>query len=97
MKEQFKKERPCPVQKIRFVDSFRLRCSKDSFRGFVLDTCFQITRFVDSFRGKKSQKGLIRFVLERFVYESRIPYFKQTDKNGQFVVKENLLEASNFI
>jgi hypothetical protein len=32
---------------IRFV-SF-LRCSKDSFRGFVLDTCFQKVRFVDSF------------------------------------------------
>ncbi len=33
---------------IRFVSS--LRCSKDSFRGFVSDTCFQKVRFVDSLR-----------------------------------------------
>jgi hypothetical protein len=34
------------------MDSFVsfLRCSKDSFRGFVSDTCFQKVRFVDSFR-----------------------------------------------
>ncbi len=63
-----------------------LRCSKDSFCGFVLYYGVQKIRFVDSFRATvfkrfvswirfvrpKISKDLIRFVLEGFVYESHI-------------------------
>ena len=44
------------VQKIRFVDSFRLRCSKDSFCGFVLSYGIQKICFVDFFRKNKESK-----------------------------------------
>ncbi len=70
------------VSWIRFV----LRCSKDSFRGFVSSYGVQKIRFVDSFCDTifvrfvswirfvrpKISKDSIRFVLEGFVYESRI-------------------------
>jgi hypothetical protein len=53
---------PYPVQKIRFVDSFCLLCSKDLFCGFDLDTCFQITCFVYSFR------NFFKFFFLKFLY-----------------------------
>ncbi len=70
------------VSWIRFV----LRCSKDSFRGFVSSYGVQKIRFVDSFCDTifvrfvswirfvrpKISKDSIRFVSEGFVYESRI-------------------------
>jgi hypothetical protein len=72
----------------RFVSwiGFVLRCSKDSFCGFVSYYVVQKIRFVDSFRDKiferfvswirfvrkKSQKGLFCITSEGFVYESRI-------------------------
>ncbi len=63
-----------------------LRCSKDSFCGFVSSYGVQKIRFVDSFRTTvfkrfvswirfvrpKISKDSIRFVLEGFVYKSRI-------------------------
>ena len=70
------------VSWIRFV----LRCSKDSFRGFVSYYGVQKICFVDSIRTTvfkrfvswirfvrpKISKDSIRFVSEGFVYESRI-------------------------
>jgi hypothetical protein len=70
------------VSWIRFV----LRCSKDSFCGFVSSYGVQKIRFVDLFRDTifvrfvswirfvrpKISKDSIRFVSEGFVYESRI-------------------------
>jgi hypothetical protein len=76
-----------------------LRCSKDSFCGFVLSYSVQKIHFVDSFRDaifkrfvswirfvrKKSQKGLFRIHLEGFMYKSRIltQYALKTIPMGQ--------------
>ncbi len=59
------------VSRIRFV----LRCSKDSFRGFVSWRNFQKIRFVDSFRKKKNLKRFDSFRFGRIRVRIPHPYY----------------------
>ncbi len=60
------------VSWIRFV----VRCSKDSFRGFVLYNGVQKIRFVDSFRKTKNLKRFDSFRFGRIRIRIPHPYLK---------------------